>query len=66
MVSSILPSMMSRRGQFIFVKLKEGTRVVILHSVLAPADTCSMCGVRLKFEFWQLGFQGFESQPLAL
>ena len=48
------------------VKSKEGTRAVILHSVLAPADTCSTCGVRLKFEFWQLGFQGFESQPLAL
>ena len=47
------------------VKLKEGTCAVILHSVSAPADTCSTCGVRLKFEFWQLGFQGFESQPLA-
>jgi hypothetical protein len=47
------------------VKLKEGTHAVILHSVLAPADTCSMRGVRLNFEFWQLGFQGFESQPLA-
>ena len=48
------------------VKSKEGTRAVILHSVLAPADTCSTCGVRLKFEFRQLGFQGFESQPVAL
>jgi hypothetical protein len=47
------------------VKLIEGTRVVILHSVLAPGDTCSTRGVRLKFEFWQLRFQGFESQLLA-
>jgi hypothetical protein len=47
-------------------KLKRGTRAVILHSVLAPADTCSTCGVRLKFASRQLGFQGFESQPVAL
>ena len=48
------------------VKLKEGTCAVILHSVSAPADTCSTCGVRLKFASRQLGFQGFESQPVAL
>ena len=49
-----------------FFKSKEGTRAVILHSVLAPVNTCSTCGARLKFEIWQLGFQGFESQPAAL
>jgi hypothetical protein len=48
------------------VKLKEGTCAVILHSVSAPGDTCSTCGVRLKFASRQLGFQGFESQPVAL
>ena len=27
---------------------------------LAPADTCSTRGVRLKFEIWQLRFQGLK------
>ena len=40
-----------------FEESKEDTRAVILHSVLAPADTCSTRGVRLKVELWQLGIQ---------
>ena len=46
-----------------FEESKEGTRAVILHSVLAPADTCSTRGVRLKFDAWQLGIQIERPKP---
>ena len=46
-----------------FEESKEGTRAVILHSVLAPADTCSTRGVRLKFKLWQLGIQTERPKP---
>jgi hypothetical protein len=45
------------------VKSKEGTCAVILHSVLAPADTCSTRGVRLKFDARQLGIQIERPKP---
>lgn len=64
--SSNLPSIIVRRGQFHFEKSKESTRAVILHSVSAPANSCSTSYVHLKIPGWHLGFQEFKSQPPAL